>query len=145
MAFVLKGKEIQNGVSAYVAAKLVDKPFKKWTVRFNALLPRVQHHIEASFYPTIQGTNHQFQAGIQNQFSLHNWFVQLNGLAAFNKTAVNSFMLNYLLAGYEFNGSNNGKQKVSVFVQARNFLATGSLKNYYKYYSYFGAGANISF
>lgn len=145
ISYLVKGKETQIGLSMYVAAKLIDKPFEKWTVRFNALVPRVQHHIDAWFYPTIKGTNNQFQAGIQNQFSLHNWFVQLNGLAAFNKTTVNSFMLNYLLAGYEFNGSNNGKQKVSVFFQARNFLATGSLKNYNRYYSYFGAGANISF
>jgi hypothetical protein len=143
LRFIVKGKEVQTGISAYIAAKLVDKPFKKWTIRFNALIPRVQNHIE--FYPTIPGTNNQFQAGIQNQFSLHNWFAQLNGLAAFNKTTVNSFMLNYILAGYEFNGSDNSKQKVSVFIQARNFPATGSLKNYYKYYSYLGAGANISF
>lgn len=139
-----KGKETQKGISAYVAAKLIDEPFKKWTLRFNALVPRVQHRLEANNYPTIPGPNNQFQAGIQNHFSLHNWFVQLNGLTAFNKTTVNSFMFNYILAGYEFSGSNNPNQKIAVFAQARNFLVFGSLKNYYNYYSYCGAGVNIS-
>ncbi len=143
--YYLKGKETQSGVSAYVAAKLVDKPFERWVLRFNVLVPHVQHQLEANNYPIIKGTGSQLQAGIQNQFSLHNWSFQLNGLAAFNKTTVNSFMLNYLLAAYEFTGPESGKQKIAVFVQARNFLASGSLKNYHRYYSYVGGGVNISF
>lgn len=141
----VKGKEIQKGVSAYAAAKLLDKPLKKWTLRFNALIPHVQHRLEANNYPIIKGTNNQLQAGLQNYFSFRSWFIHLNGLAAFNKTTVNSFIFNYVLAGYEFPGSNYRKQKICVFAQARNLLLSGSLKNYYNYYSYFGAGVNISF
>ncbi|MEO6455538.1 MAG: hypothetical protein ABIN97_15770 [Ginsengibacter sp.] len=141
----VKGKETQKGISAYVAAKLVDKPFKKWTLRFNTLVPSVQHHLDAGNYPIIQGTNDQLQAGIQNHLSFHNWFLQLHGLTAFNKTTVNSFMFNYILAGYEFPGSNYRKQKICVFVQARNLLVFGALKNFYNYYSYYGGGVNISF
>lgn len=138
----VKGTETQKGISAHMSAKLMDKPFKKWTLRFNTLIPRIKHRLDAGNYPIFQGINNQFQAGIQNNFSLHNWFVQLNGLAAFNKTTVNSFMFNYMLAGYEFPGSNN---HISVFVQARNFLVSGALKNYYNYYRYYGAGVNVSF
>ncbi|MEP7108642.1 MAG: hypothetical protein ABI760_11680 [Ferruginibacter sp.] len=143
----VKDKESQKGAAAYLAAKMIDQPAIAWTIRLNVLfLPPAGFQLNATINPAIISLKDQFQAGLQNKVSYKKWYAQLNGLMALNNKKVNSFLLNYLLAGYGFSGeSNRLLNKVSLFVQARNLISSGPSKDYYGYFTYGGAGISLIF
>jgi hypothetical protein len=141
----LRAIEKKHGVSGYVAAKLIDKQSKSWLLRFNALLSNADYDLQNNNVPSIK-LKDEFQAGLQNHFTYKKWYGQVNGLMQLNDNTVNTFILNYLLVGYNFSGrKSNMMNKVSIFAHARNLLASSSSRNYYHYYSYGGAGINLTF
>jgi hypothetical protein len=147
--FILANKNtaINQGMQLYVAAKLIDQPFKTWGIRLNLLsMTKTRYKFNYDFMAKIPSLQDQLEVGLQNHISIKNWFIQLNGLMALNKKTVTTFLLNYLVVGYEFAETNNQfLKKTSLFVQARNLVSSGASKNYYGYYSYVGLGANLSF
>ena len=144
--YPVKIKETHQGYSAYVAAKLVNKPTFTWTIRFNTLVmpaPYYKSSDNAAVY-TIPPQD-QLQAGIQNYIGFKNWYAQVNGLMALNNETVNIYSLNYLLIGYHFSGTAGSlSQKIGVFLQARNLLSNSASKDFYGYYTYAGAGINLT-
>jgi hypothetical protein len=150
-------KVTTTGIAAYAAMKIIDRSSLTWTTRLNVLFPKSKTNVSSLGFSFAEPT-YKLQGGLQNYFSCHRFYAQINGLLGtnrhyysyniqnpiFEELTATDFILNYALLGYTFPSSDKSFfSNISVFVHARNVLGTSKTKEYYAYDSYAGAGIQL--
>jgi len=153
----LRGVETTKGLSLAVLAKLIDKGKTAWQSRFNLLFPKTTLDQVATAAAATPYRS-SMRAGWQNQVQFNHFFIQLNATLDLGHVNYlnnyypqqtekhNEASLNYVLLGYKVPMSTSSKLKeLSVFIQARNLIASKRLVELYEYDHYAGIGVNLSF
>jgi hypothetical protein len=142
-----------KGIGVFGKAQLLQSRNYSWNLRVNAVKQErikpynfVQNEI---YYPLT--------AGLQNNISMADFFVQLTVVMGFNKQStslvagfptskkVDELSVSHMLLGYKLSLHKTWISDMQVFIQAKNIIASKNIDSYREWPRYIGIGFNLAF